>query len=239
MRRLIIRPLVLTLTFLTGLFITFIFTSAGDGFLARPFDEPSENIPALCLSDCSESSACCPQTPAQEAEEAAVYSALVEQMSTIDRANLLVVQDRTVNAYSFPHAALEDDPVDRLFEALQLDFPFAEQETITSFRTNNEQSWPITKPFLFRTKSRLISQQEIERFSPSKPGIWWEAFYRDYRGAAGFLMLSKVGFNREMNQALVYRAFACGDTCGFGSYVFLVKKGGVWRIKSVSEPWVS
>ncbi|MBA3806341.1 MAG: hypothetical protein H0X14_11605, partial [Acidobacteria bacterium] len=148
MRRLIIHPLVLTLTFLTGLFITFIFTSAGDGLLARLLDEPSEGIRALCLSDCSERSAFCSQTNTQEAEEAAVYSALVEQMNTDDRGSLLVVQDQTVNAYSFPKAALEDDPVDRLFETLQLDFPFAEPATLTSFRANNEQSWPMMNPFL-------------------------------------------------------------------------------------------
>jgi len=239
MRRLLIHPLVLTLTFLAGLLLTYIFAFGGDGLLARLLDEPSENIPALCLSDCPETSAFCCQTNTQETEEAAVYSALVEQMSKNDRGDLIVVQDRTVNAYSFPRAALEDNSLERLFEALQSDFPFAARETLASFRANNEQSWPIRNPFLLRTRSRLISQQEVERFSPSKPGIWWGSFYRNYRGAAGFLMLSKVGFNREMNQALVYRAFACGDTCGFGSYVCLVKEGGRWRIRSVAEQWVS
>lgn len=239
MRRLIIRPLVLTLTFLTGLLLTYVFTFGGDGLLARLLDEPSENIPALCLSDCTETSAFCCQTNSQEAEEAAVYSVLVEQMSKNDRGDLIVVQDHTVNLYRFTLPTLEGDPHERLFESLQSGFPLAERETLASFRANNEQSWPITNHFLLRTRSRLISQQEIERFSPSKPGLWWEAFYRNYRGAAGFLMLSKVGFNREMNQALVYRAFACNDTCGFGSYIFLVKEGGRWRIRSVAERWVS
>jgi hypothetical protein len=239
MRRLIIRPLVLTLTFLAGLLLTFFFTSAGD-VLTRLSGEPSESIPALCRSASLEGAAFCSQMTAQEAEEAAVYSALVEQLSITDRGSLIVIQDQTVNAHGFPMAALEDDPLDRLFEALRLDFPFAEPTTLASFRANNEKSWPMTSPFLLRTPIRLISRQEIERFSTQESGIRWEAFYRDYRGAAGFLMLSKVGFNREMSQALVYRAFACGDTCGFGSFVFLVKEcGGRWRIRSVSEQWVS
>jgi hypothetical protein len=239
MRRLIICPLVLTLTFLTGLLLTLFFISAGDG-LTRLSGEPSENIPALCRSDFLEGSAFCSQATAQEAEEAAVYAALVEQLSIADRGSLIVVQDQTVNAHSFPMAALEDDPSERLFEALQLDFPFAEPTTLASFRANNEKSWPMANPFLLRTPIRLIGRQEVERFSTQESGIWWEAFYRDYRGAAGFLMLSKVGFNRELNQALVYSAFACGDTCGFGSFVFLVKEcGGRWRIRSAAEPWVS
>ncbi len=239
MRRLIIRPLVLTLTFLTGLLLSYIFTFGAGGLLARLLDEPSENIPVLRLSDCPETSAFCWQTNTQETEEAAVYSALVERMSKNDRGDLIVVQDHTVNLYRFTLPTLEGDPHERLFEALQSGFPSAEQATLASFRANNEQSWPIRSPFLLRTRSRLISQQEVERFSPSKPGIWWGSFYRNYRGAAGFLMLSKVGFNREMNQALVYRAFACGDTCGFGSYIFLVKEGGRWRIRSVAKQWVS
>lgn len=240
MRRLLIRPLVLTLTFLAGLVLTSIFTFSGDGLLARLLDEPSEGIPAVCLSDCSDASALWWQTPAQESEEAAVYAELVEQMHVNDRGLLLVVQDRTVNAYGFPRAALEDDPLERLFETLQLDFPSADPSTLMSFRAINERSWPITNPFLLRTKSRLISQQETnEIYSLQKPGVWWGQFYREYAGAAGFLMLSKVGFNREMNQALVYRAFACGDTCGFGSFVFLVKEGGRWKIRSVAGQWVS
>jgi hypothetical protein len=241
MRCLIIRPLVLTLTFLAGLLLTFLFTFAGDALLAQLSDEPSENIPALCISDCSDPSAFRSQLNTQEAqEEDAVYSTLVEQMSAKDRGSLLVIRDQTVNFYSLPKARLEGEPRDPLFEALRSDSPMAEQETLASFRANNEQPWPITRPFLLRTKSRLISHEETNGMnSPLRTGIWWEAFYRDYRGAAGFLMLSKVGFNRKMNQALVYRAFVCGDTCGFGSYLFLVKDGGQWRIRSMAEAWVS
>ena len=238
MRRLIFRPLSMLLAFLTGLFLTFLITFMGDG-LARLLDEPSEFIPALCQSDSRELSAFCPQTSTQRFEEAAVYSALIMQMKEGERGTLVVVQDRTVSGNQYLDDDREDDRLDRIFESLKRDFPLAERGTLESFRANNLQHYPMRAPFLASIKTKLISRQEVERFSYREPGNWWEAFYRKHPGATGFLVLSRVGFNREMNQALVYRAFSCGSTCGYGSYVLLVKEDGVWKIKVRAGDWIS
>lgn len=238
MRRLIFRPLVMILAFLTGISLTFLITFMGDG-LARLLDEPSESIPALCQSDSSELSAFCMQTGGQEAEEAAVYSALITQVRDDERGTLVVVQDRTVRGTPYRYHDSEDAYLDEVFESLQQDFPLAERETLIGFQANNRQDYPIREPFLSRIKTRLISQQEVERFSYREPGSWWEAFYRKHPGATGFFVLSRVGFNSEMNQALVYRAFSCGSTCGYGSYVLLVKEAGVWKIRGQAGNWIS
>ncbi|HEY6188997.1 MAG TPA: hypothetical protein VIW80_15180 [Pyrinomonadaceae bacterium] len=238
MRRLVFHPLVMLMTFLMGITVTFLIVVAG-GLLARVLDEPSQYIPALCQSASDGVSTSCRQPPRQEDEEAAVYSALIDRMSEGERGALVVVQDRTVRGNSYLDDPSEDEHLNRIFASLQRDFPRADRETLESFHVNNLQHYPIEYPFLPHIKYELISQQEVERFSYREPGNWWEAFYRNHPGANGFFVLSKVGFNREMDQALVYRAFACGSTCGYGSYVLLAKEAGIWRIKSHAGDWIS
>jgi hypothetical protein len=238
--------MVLLLTFLTGLLVTFLITFASDVLLARLIDEPSASIPSLCLGESPGQFNFCSQTKSsQESEEAEVYAALLNDTSLGDQAQQvstreIVIQDETVTGDPSLIKTPEDDQQGAIFEALQRDYPWAERETFDSFRASNEQSYSMMEhPFLKCIKSTLISRLEVEEYSRSKPGIWWASFYRNYRDATGFYTLSKVGFNREMNQALVYRAFACGDTCGHGSYVLLVKDGGVWRIKTQAGIWIS
>jgi hypothetical protein len=236
MRRLIFRPLVLVLTFLLGLLLTSLLTLAGDG-LARLLDEPSETIPALCRGDRDSASVPCSQPAVPGDEEAAVYSALIEQADVNELGSLVVIQDQTVRGDYFPFDASQDGRLDRIFGALKRDFRLADEATLTSFRANNERAHPmIDHPFLRQIESKLISPQSIPNASHVD---WWETFRQTYPGATGFFLFSKVGFNSEMNQALVYRAFACADTCGYGSYVLLVKEDGAWRIKTQAGHWIS
>jgi hypothetical protein len=244
MRRLIFRPLVLVSTFACGLFVTFLLTFAGDA-LSRLLYEPSETIPTLCRGVRSQAPPPCSQPDLNQSEEAAVYAALLDE--TIIGMNSrpivvpeVVIQDQTVWGDHLPISAAENGSLDGMFETLKMEFPLADRATLDSFRAMNDQPHPtLEHPFLVRTRSKLISHEEVERFSKLSPGLWWDAFYRAYPNSAGFFTLSKVGFNPELTQALVYRAFSCGDTCGYGSYVLLVKEDGEWRIVGQAWQWVS
>lgn len=241
MRRLVFRPLVLVLTFLLGLFVTFLLTFAAD-WTARLLYEPSETIPVICRGFGNSEPALCSRPNLQESEEAAVYSTLIEQSAPYYHAvgtPLVVIQDQTIRGDHILAGSDEYESLDTIFAALKRDSPLAQRATLDSFREANDHSYPMLKhPFLARIRSKLISRQEVEEASRHY-GRWWETFHRKYPDAAGFFMLSKVGFNPEMNQAIVYRAFACGDTCGHGSYLFLIKEGEVWTIKAQAGQWVS
>jgi hypothetical protein len=52
-------------------------------------------------------------------------------------------------------------------------------------------------------------------------------------------MFSKIGFNDEMNQALVYMAHICGNECGVGNIYFLVQNGDTWEIEGTLWVWSS
>jgi hypothetical protein len=231
MRCLIFRPLVLISTFLVGLFATFLFTFAGDA-LTQLFDDPSSDIPALCRSAGTEGFNACAQPTMREAEEYAVYSTLLNAMYDGGHSDRILIRDQT----SVDN--LEDKAIASPLESLRLQNPLVEQETLDSFRGANEHSYRFDSRFRLPGASRFVDAQELEGYF-REGGGGWQAFNRDYRNAGGFITLSRVGFNRDLNQALVYLASACGETCGLGSLVFLVKEGGTWRIKGTTSVWIS
>jgi hypothetical protein len=71
---------------------------------------------------------------------------------------------------------------------------------------------------------------------------FWLAFRKHYPGAWGYVELSRIGFNPEHTQALVYSAHSCGDYCSSGDVWFLIRAGEDWTIaerlsQSGEAPW--
>jgi len=60
-----------------------------------------------------------------------------------------------------------------------------------------------------------------------------------YPNSQGTMTLSGVGFNRNINQALVYVGNPEGFLAGAGYYVLLVKEKGTWVIKQKLMTWIS
>jgi hypothetical protein len=62
---------------------------------------------------------------------------------------------------------------------------------------------------------------------------------RLYPGCPGLTNLSRIGFNKSRDQALVYVGNICGGLCGSGQFFFLIKERGSWKIKLSATTWVS
>jgi hypothetical protein len=59
-------------------------------------------------------------------------------------------------------------------------------------------------------------------------------------GAAPRYALSRIGFDPDRTQAMVYVSYVCGTTCGQGLYVFLERAaGGRWRVRGSIMAWIS
>jgi len=245
MRCLILRPLVLIATFTVGLFATFLFTFMG-GALTQTLDEPIGDIPPLCQCTGADGLETCSRPTLQKIEEFAVYSTLLIAMYDGGHSDRILIRDHT-SVDNLEYKAIASP-----LESLRLQNPLVQRKTLDSFRAENEQSCPLYERFSvageqssptderFRLPGmvRWITEREIQGYF-SEGGGRWQAFNRDYQNAGGFVTLSKVGFNRDMNQALVYLASSCGDTCGLGSLVFLVEEGNTWKIKGTTAAWVS
>ena len=55
----------------------------------------------------------------------------------------------------------------------------------------------------------------------------------------GILSISEIGYNNEMNEAIISYDWLCGSVCGAGVIVLLRKMKYSWEIKEVITLWVS
>jgi hypothetical protein len=82
----------------------------------------------------------------------------------------------------------------------------------------------------------IITKGEVDELYQDRD--FWDRFSEKY--PKGILVtLSRIGFNEEMNQALVYSSHTCGWKCGLGYYVLLMKDGNTWTIKHKVNVWAS
>lgn len=82
----------------------------------------------------------------------------------------------------------------------------------------------------------LLSREELT--SIFRQGDGWSEFRRRY-SADQLIDVSRVAFNHDMNQALVYISSTSGSKSRVGSYVLLVKDGETWTIRHKLDAWVS
>lgn len=156
--------------------------------------------------------------------------------------NLLIIKDKTEAWAGFGG----DDNPDAFYEELQKSSDELLAETITDFRAKNKQAQRLKSRFDVKVKYVLVSAEEIDGFFKEVDGETnrvmdgWKKFYEKYPKSGGFVNFSRVGFNSDKTQALVYQSHSCGGLCGGGSYLLFTKKSGVWVEKgSVGPVWVS
>ena len=61
----------------------------------------------------------------------------------------------------------------------------------------------------------------------------------DNKRRIGTMTMSRVAFSQNNKRAVFYYTFTCGRLCGWGSIVFLERKGQEWEIVGQREMWVS
>lgn len=167
-----------------------------------------------------------------ETEEYAVYSALLNEKMIGERTKLVVIKEETIAV------DLKDDPVGRDSKYVIERLSPLSQATLDDYQTKNGESRSLTRNFDLKVNYVLLSKTENDVIFKEGPG-GWKAFYEKYPDSSGYVGFSRVGFNRKMNQALVYVVHGCGGLCGTGNYVLLVKENGLWKVHKELNMWVS
>jgi hypothetical protein len=68
----------------------------------------------------------------------------------------------------------------------------------------------------------------------------WKGFYTRYPGAPGVVRVSRIGFDTELQHALVMIEQICGSECGAGRLVYLSRvETGSWRVLAGELIWVA
>jgi hypothetical protein len=175
-------------------------------------------------------STCAPTARVGVAEaEAAVYSTLINQqlaipLSYINMEETVFIINTTYNTTCY--ICYENISDDNLYDAM----PSLDRDTVEHFRAVNQESQILD--------SLLSIDKPYEYIDEPSPNDWAAIGHKQERILL-ITMLSKVGFNQDMDQALVYMAHRCGTECGVGVIYFLVREGDTWQVESTIDAWYS
>jgi hypothetical protein len=114
-------------------------------------------------------------------------------------------------------------------------FKGLKSETMQSFIRQNARRHPLLNPVKASVKVQLLDGK-IAQETVQNGG--WEKLYAAHPGCGGIVSLSKVGFDREGKQALVYVAYVYGEDAGRGTILFLQKTGQQWKVQEKLANWV-
>lgn len=178
-----------------------------------------------------------------EKEKYAVYSAVIKEMYLGQESKLLVVE-RDNYCQQTPEGEKVDEKIEDMRRQMEEDafsrLPALKAETINDFHARAKECHPLEGQFDIPIKYQLISSRDLDSlFHVGEIEGGWSRFYKKYPGSSGVISFSNVGFNSEMNQALVSTSRGCGGLCGAGYFVILAKEQGVWKVGSKIMTWVS
>lgn len=155
-------------------------------------------------------------------DEFTIYDLVINSRYTRKSTQLLVIQEETAFGNIKEHSLAEQ------LKYVGDKLPQIEQSVLREFSTKNSKSYKLSDNFNLTVKHILASSDVLDPML-QLPSFWRE-FYKRFPDAQGMLSLSRVAFNSEGNQALVYIATASGPDTGGSYYVFLTKKGNYWTI---------
>ncbi len=113
--------------------------------------------------------------------------------------------------------------------------PALERETIEKLREVRTQSVPLGPSFQLPLPYELVDAREIEAVFENKG--WWTDYYKKWPGSQGYLVLSRIGFSADGDQALFYASNSCGGKCGGGTYVVMQKSDTGWKLVKEILVW--
>jgi hypothetical protein len=162
-------------------------------------------------------------------DEYAVYAALIEDRYLKEDVDLIVIRDQTT---VFPLGP------DVTYEQVGQDVPALEEATYDDFLAANQEPAPLDASLDLGFDYTLVSLQELEEFLAGGP--WsFDAFYERFPNSQGLMELSRVGFNSDHTQALVYVGNQYDLLGGAGYYLLLSKQDGAWQVDFELPLWVS
>jgi hypothetical protein len=158
-----------------------------------------------------------------DAEEQAVYSVLLRDY---DRPSIVLSQT-TDSGFDFTGQTKKPNGMHHLSRELWEDY-----------LARNDRSYPLSTEMAIGREYTLLDAEEMsDIFTNYQDG--WEEFYIRYPDSPGITTFSRVGFNQDRTEALVYMGTQFHYLAGAGNLIRLEKKDGEWKIVDRMMLWIS
>ncbi|HLK03058.1 MAG TPA: hypothetical protein VKT53_01360 [Candidatus Acidoferrum sp.] len=112
-------------------------------------------------------------------------------------------------------------------------------DAVEDFLKNSTEQVSTSKNIPIDLPQVFLSKKEVDELFKKKHADGWKVFYDKYPGAGGITSLSRVGFNKARDCAVLYSAIGCGWLCGTGHYHLLKKESGKWKLVASHMLWIS
>jgi hypothetical protein len=172
----------------------------------------------------------------QDPDEYAVWSILLVRRYSYRNHRTFVIRDRT---------ATDTNPRDLL------PYAYLSEEAFSDFQAKNKEQYrlesrlSVTPPCVFIPKEKedslfptahitSIDSDSIEQMQNN-----WNQFYQEYPGMHGIVTFSRVGFNLDKSQAVVYVRYDGGIMTHRGEYFVFAHKSRSWEIQTLKLIWIS
>ena len=158
-----------------------------------------------------------------------VYSSVILSRNYSQEVNRIVIQQLTNNQtwcanydcfQNFKNFSLKKDSM-----------------LVNDFKNKNAKAYNLENKFSIPQTVILISEEELNEIFQNAKG--WDAFYEKYPNSSGVIQISRVGFNSNQTQAILYFGYQREPLWGEGYLIFLTKDEGKWIFKEQVGLWVS
>ena len=158
-------------------------------------------------------------------EEYEIYSAMIKQMYVMANTKLLMIEDRT---FRYDFSGGDDEPWKDKPKGLTID-----PSAVADYEVKNHGQSVLSKgSFKLPVKYDLITDADLRAIFHGHWGeLEWVEYYRRFPDSSGFIMFSRVGFNTDHTQALLYVGSRGGPGYGEIHFLFLEKVNGTWTIR--------
>jgi hypothetical protein len=160
-----------------------------------------------------------------EKEEQVVYSFFVSG----GKGPALILENTATN--------ISKDDAENITNYVETSLPSISNDTLKSFQERNTQPGQLSPDMQLGVDYVLLNQEQLSQITSQSN--WNEVLADKYPGSNGYMIFSRVGFNKSLTQAVLYVGEVAGPLMGAGYYYLLEKQNGEWVIKEQVMIWIS
>ncbi len=169
-----------------------------------------------------------------DADEYAIYSLIIR--TRFDHRGLTKIVIKEHSGMSYLTDQMRDER--QFWSYVRNKLPGIQADTVADFKAENKTADQFKNEFSLKVPCILVTDEETNAIFRAS-GDGWYSFYKKYPGAQGILTFSRVGFDRQRKQALVYFGNQRQSLDGAGYLALLAKKDRTWVMVKQTMIWIS
>jgi len=170
-------------------------------------------------------------------EEYAVYSAVLEQIYP-SSPKMFVIYSESSDREDLGENSVDYFEKNSASSQWGMSTVKLDKDMVKDYNDKNQKKYPMDKDS-FSVDQEIVLLTEGESDAIFWGGGRWGEFNSKFPGSSGTIELSRVGFNNDKTEAILYFGNQQDRLMGQGFYLLLARNGDSWRIIDRCSIWIS